>query len=70
MLHRVPRLTARLGHARASHLLVVCGLVIGLGMAAAVTWIVVDLRSDHIDHAKQDLGNLALVFSEELGRGV
>jgi diguanylate cyclase (GGDEF)-like protein len=70
MLYRVARFAARLGHARAAHLLVVCGLVIGLGMAAAVTWIVVDLRSTHIDHAKQNLNNLAFLLSEELDRGL
>jgi diguanylate cyclase (GGDEF)-like protein len=68
MLSRFGRLAALIGHARTRALLVACGLIVGIGLAAAVGWITVDLRSDHLNHARRDLGNLALVLAEQVDR--
>ena len=70
MLSRFAILATAIGHARARYLLVTGGLVIGVVLAAATAWIVIDLRSDRLSHAQQDLRNLALMLSEELDRGL
>ncbi len=68
MLSRFARLAALVGHARARNLLVACGLLIGVALAAVGTWIINDLRSDHISHTTQDLTNLSYILAEELDR--
>ena len=68
MLSRIARLAALVGHARARHLLVACGLLIGLVLAVAIVVINLALRSEAVEHKKQDLKNLALVLSEEIDR--
>ena len=44
MLSRFATLATSIGHARARNLLVACGLVIGLVLAAAAAWFVIELR--------------------------
>ncbi len=66
MLSRFARLAASIGHARARHLVVACGLIIGLALAGSMSWLIDDLRADHLEHARQHLGNLAIVVAEEL----
>jgi diguanylate cyclase (GGDEF)-like protein len=68
MLSRIARIAALVGHARARHLLVACGLLIGLVLAVAIVLISLELRNDARKHNKQDLRNLALVLSEEIDR--
>ncbi len=62
------RLAAQFGYARARHLLALGGLLFALGLAAATTWFVVDLRRVEIAHNEQDLNNVALVMAEETHR--
>ena len=44
MLSHFARLAASIGHARTRYLLVAGGLVIGLTLAAVMTWFVIELR--------------------------
>ncbi len=62
------RLAAQFGYARARHLLALGGLLFALGLAAATTWFVVDLRREEIAHNERDLNNIALVMAEESHR--
>jgi hypothetical protein len=64
MLSRFATLAAYIGHARARHLLVACGLIIGLTLAATVSWFVVTLRYDVIADAARELRNDALMLAE------
>ena len=64
------RLAAQFGYARARHLLALGGLLFALGLAAATTWFVVDLRREEIAHNERDLNNIALVMAEESHRRV
>jgi diguanylate cyclase (GGDEF)-like protein len=66
MLSHAARLAAYIGHARTRHLLAICGLVLGIGLAASLGWIILDLRSDHIEHGEQDLTSLSLILAEEI----
>jgi len=66
VLSRFARLAASIGHARARHLVVACGLIIGLALAGSMSWLIDDLRANHLEHARQHLGNLAIVVAEEL----
>ena len=70
MLSRFARLAIAIGHARARFLIVACGMVIGLALAGTVWWLIDDLREDHLDHARQDLGNLSLVVADGLDWGI
>src|SRR4029077_6601710 len=44
------------------------GLLLGLALAVTGEWVVGDLQSDHISHAKQDLTRLSVVLAAELDR--
>jgi diguanylate cyclase (GGDEF)-like protein len=68
MRSRLAKLAASMGHVQASHLLVVCGLLLGLALAAVGAWVIGDLRSDHISHAKQDMTRVSFVLATELDR--
>ncbi len=68
MLSRFARFAALVGHARARHLLVACGLLLGGTLAAVGAWIISDLRSVHISHEKQNLTNLSYILAEEMDR--
>ncbi len=65
---RVTRLVALLGHLRAKHLLVACGLVIGLVLALGTTLLLVQSRRDDLANAERELKNLSLVLAEETDR--
>ncbi len=56
------------GRLRAGQLLVVCGLVIGLGLAAAMTWYVVTSRRSVIADAVREMRNDALMLAEQEDR--
>jgi diguanylate cyclase (GGDEF)-like protein/PAS domain S-box-containing protein len=64
MLSRFARLAAYIGHARARHLLVSCGLIIGLTLAATMSWFVVALRQQVVVDAARELRNDALMLAE------
>jgi diguanylate cyclase (GGDEF)-like protein len=68
MLSRFARLAALVGHARARHLVIACGLLLGVALAAVGAWIINDLRLDHISHEKKDLTNLSYILAEEMDR--
>jgi diguanylate cyclase (GGDEF)-like protein/PAS domain S-box-containing protein len=55
-------------HVRARHLLVVCGLLIGLVLASAAIWFVTTLRQQDIDDTAREMENLALILAEETDR--
>ncbi|HEY2616033.1 MAG TPA: EAL domain-containing protein [Acetobacteraceae bacterium] len=68
MLSRFARLAALVGHARARNLVVACGLLLGVALAAVGVWIINDLRLDHISHEKKNLTNLSYILAEEMDR--
>jgi hypothetical protein len=68
MMAGVLRLTTFVRHVSARVLLIVCGLVIGLALAAAAAWFLVESRSNDISDAKRELTNLSFILSEELDR--
>jgi diguanylate cyclase (GGDEF)-like protein len=68
MRSRFAKLAASMGHAHARFLLVICGLVLGLALAAAGAWVIRDLRSTHMSHAQQEMTNLSVVLAAELDR--
>jgi diguanylate cyclase (GGDEF)-like protein len=68
MHSRLRRLVGLIGNARARNLIVGCGLLLGLALAAAGAWIVGDLRSHHMSHAEREMTNLSFVLAAELDR--
>jgi diguanylate cyclase (GGDEF)-like protein len=68
MRSRFAKLAASMGHAHARHLLVACGLLLGLALAATGAWVIGELRSDHISHAEQDMTRMSFVLATELDR--
>jgi diguanylate cyclase (GGDEF)-like protein len=66
MLSRFARLAAYIGHARARHLLIACGLLVGLMVSSGASLLIFDLRTDALEDAKRDLRNLSYVLSLEL----
>jgi diguanylate cyclase (GGDEF)-like protein len=68
MLLRLAGFAALMAHPRARHLLVACGFIVGLALAAGVTILLVASRNDALDHAGQNLKNLSLVLAEETDR--
>ncbi len=61
-------LVAFVGHVRAKLLLVGCGLLLGLVLATAASWFLVELRAGDIADAEREMTNLALILSEEIDR--
>ncbi len=68
MLSHFARLAASIGHAWTRYLLVAGGLVIGLMLAAVMTWFVIELRQNAIADAARELRNDALMLAEEEDR--
>ena len=68
MPSRLASLAALLGHPRARHLLVTCGLVTGLVLALGTAWLSVRARQDDLANAGRELKNLSLVLAEETDR--
>lgn len=68
MLSRIARLAAFIGHARARLLLVACGLLIGLTVAAGAVLLLLDLRRHNIADTERELKNLSLILAEETDR--
>lgn len=68
MLSRFAKLVAWIGHARARHLLLGCGLLVSLTLAASSTWFAFELRHGLLAEAERDLKNLALILAEETDR--
>ncbi len=68
MLPRFTQLAPRLGRPRAGHMLVACGLFIGLALAAAVTWYIITLRQAVIEDAVREMRNDALILAEDEDR--
>src|SRR4051812_15578161 len=66
----IARLVARIGHSRATGLLVACGLLIGMVVAGGVVLLLIGLRYDAIANSERELKNLALTISEEMDRGL
>jgi hypothetical protein len=64
MLSHFARLAASIGHAWTRYLLVAGGLVIGLTLAAVMTWFVIELRQNAIADAARELRNDALMLAE------
>ncbi len=68
MLRRLIKLAALMGHPRARHVLVACGLVVGLLLAAGTALQLAESRRVAIADARQALMNLSLVLAEETDR--
>jgi diguanylate cyclase (GGDEF)-like protein len=68
MLSRIARLAARLGHARARHLLIACVACLGIVVALGAASLIITLRQQALAEAGRDLKNLALVLSQETDR--
>jgi diguanylate cyclase (GGDEF)-like protein len=68
MLPRLFGLAALMAHPRARHLLVACGLIVGLALAAGTAILLVASRDDVLDHASHNLKDLSLVLAEETDR--
>jgi diguanylate cyclase (GGDEF)-like protein/PAS domain S-box-containing protein len=62
------RLAALMGHPRARHVLVLCGLVVGLTLAAGAVLLIVESRRHDLDDAGRELKNLSLLLAEETDR--
>jgi diguanylate cyclase (GGDEF)-like protein len=60
------RLAAYIGHARARHLLVACGLLIGLVLATTTVLFLTELRREELANAERELHNAALILAEEM----
>jgi diguanylate cyclase (GGDEF)-like protein/PAS domain S-box-containing protein len=65
---RFSLLAPRFGRPRAEHLLVACGLFIGLGLAADVTWYSHTSRQAAIDDAVREMRSDALMLAEDQDR--
>ena len=65
MLSRFGRLAAHIGHARSRHLLLTGGVLLGLLLAFAALWFLVELRRDDITDAARELKNLSVIMAEE-----
>jgi diguanylate cyclase (GGDEF)-like protein/PAS domain S-box-containing protein len=68
MLSRFARLATWIGHARARHLLLACGLLVGLTLTLSSVWFVCELRRNDLADTQQELTNLALALAEETDR--
>jgi diguanylate cyclase (GGDEF)-like protein len=68
MLPRLIGLAALLNHPRARHLLIACGLVLGLVLGLGAAWLVVVGRQDDLSDSMRELQNLSLVLAEETDR--
>ena len=65
MLARLAHFVALLGHPRARHLLVLCGVVVGLVLGLGTAWLVLIARQDDISDSLRELRNLSLVLADE-----
>ncbi len=65
---RFAKLPALMGHPRARRLLMACGLVVGLALAAGTALLLAESRRVAIEDAGAALQNLALVLAEETDR--
>lgn len=70
MLSRLTRRVSRGRPVRARHLLVICGLVLGIVLATAAALLLVQLRAAEVANTERELKNLALVLSEEVDRSL
>jgi diguanylate cyclase (GGDEF)-like protein len=70
MLSRIARFAAFVGHARARHMLLACGLLIGLVLASGTVLLLLELRRDDIAVAERELKNLALVVGDDADRSL
>jgi diguanylate cyclase (GGDEF)-like protein len=55
-----------IGRARARHLLVACGLLIGLTLACSAVLVFIQLRHDDVDDSERELKNLALTIADQV----
>ena len=55
-----------IGRARARHLLVACGLLIGLTLACSAALVFIQLRQDDIVNSERELKNLALTIADQV----
>ena len=69
MPSQIARLAAYIGHARARHLLVFCGLLLGLTLAATTAWFVTALRQEAIADTARELNNTAFILAADTDRG-
>jgi diguanylate cyclase (GGDEF)-like protein len=65
MLARLALFAALLGHPRARHLLVLCGVVAGLMLGVGTAWLVLSARNNDIGASLRELRNLSLVLADE-----
>jgi diguanylate cyclase (GGDEF)-like protein len=70
MLSRLTWVVSRGRPVHARHLLVACGLVLGMVLATTVVLLLVHLRAAVIADSERELKNLALVLSEEADRSL
>src|SRR5215472_18752099 len=68
MPSQIARLAAYIGHARARYMLVFCGLLLGLVLAASSVWFVTELRREDIADTERELKNIALTLAEVIDR--
>ena len=59
-----------IGRARARHLLVACGLLIGLTLACSAALVFIQLRQDDIVNSERELKNLALTIADQVDSGL
>jgi len=70
MRSRLRKAVALIGNTRARHLLVTCGLLMGIFLAAATFGMLLDQRHRTIELAGRELQNLALILAEETDRSL
>ncbi len=70
MLSRIGRFAAFIGHARARHLLLACGVLIGVALATSTVLLLLELRRHDIAGAERELRNLSLVLAADTDRGL
>jgi diguanylate cyclase (GGDEF)-like protein len=70
MLSRFATLLAQIGHARARNLLIACGLLLGIAVAASTVLLLIQLRNEDLADSARELKNLSLTLAGEADRGL
>src|SRR5690348_14432269 len=69
MLSRVRRPVPFIGHTRARTIVVAGGVLLGLVVACAAIWLLIELRHKDISDNERELKNTALILAEEIESG-
>ena len=70
MPSRIRRFVTFVGHARARHILMACGVGVGVVLAIGALMLLADLRNEYLADSERELKNLAFVLAEETDRGL